>query len=238
MCGRINVSDHAGVQSLLEFLEMPLYPQTRFIARYNIAPGANLNSIFVGEKNYSLASMHWGIVPSWANPETFSRPLINARAETVWEKPSFRKLIQSQRVIIPVNGFYEWKKEKSHKKAFHIDSPDQSVLALGGLFQISNEGEMQCCIVTTEANETMSSIHHRMPVIVEKESISDWLRSEDKIVLNNLMTPCPNSWIKTTQVSSFVNNATHDGVECIKPESVSDSDSSDKMSADLFGYDD
>ncbi|MDH5259005.1 MAG: SOS response-associated peptidase [Gammaproteobacteria bacterium] len=229
MCGRINVSDHPGVQTLLDFLDIPLYGQPSykqlFEARYNIAPGANLYSVYANNKINNADFMRWGILPAWAKPDKFSRPLINARSETVWEKPSFKNLIKNQRVIIPINGFYEWQRDKNTKTAFHIHATDKPALALGGLYQISKEGNLQCCVVTTAANETMSPIHDRMPVILSEDSMSDWLHSDDKFLLDELMLPTPASWITVTRVSSYVNNAGHDGKECIKPF----------MSDDLFG---
>ena len=221
MCGRINVSDSPAVQTLLDLLDIPLYPHT-FETRFNIAPSANLFSVFSNANQNNANFMQWGMIPPWAKPDTFSRPLINARSESVWEKPSFSALMQSsgdrsQRIIIPINGFYEWQRKNKTKSAFHIHSDDHSALAIGGLYQVSNEGSLQCCIVTTAANETMSPIHDRMPVILNKESMSDWLYSHDKSLLDGLMKPSPASWITATRVSSYVNNASHEGEACIKP---------------------
>jgi putative SOS response-associated peptidase YedK len=216
MCGRINVSDHAGVQALLDYLDIPFY-QNEFQVRFNIAPGATLFTAYQQNKQNRGNGMVWGIVPPWAKPEQFTRPLINARSETVWEKPSFRSLMKSQRAIVPINGFYEWKREKTRKTPYHIHSRDQSALALGALYQITKEGIMQCCIVTTSANESMEAVHDRMPVILSKETMSDWLYSEDKIQLDLLMQACPDQWIQLDQVSSFVSNAKNEGVKCTEP---------------------
>ena len=116
MCGRINVSDHPGVQALLEDLGIPLFSLS-LEPKYNLAPGAQLVTAFSNEGNLEAAVMEWGMVPVWAKDKSM-RPLINARCETVWEKPSFRHLIKSKRVIIPVNGFYEWKREGKSKTAY------------------------------------------------------------------------------------------------------------------------
>ena len=221
MCGRINVSDHPGVQALLRFLDVPLYGKP-FQVRYNIAPGADLLSVFARQQKNDASYMHWGIVPSWANANTFSRPLINARSETIWQKPSFRELIKSQRVIIPVNGFYEWKNEKGHKSPYHIQAVDQPALALGGIYQVSKEGELQCCIVTTAANEAMSQIHQRMPVILSSDNMQDWLHSTDQTQINYLMQPAPSNWITVQKVSDYVNDARHEGEKCILPANEED----------------
>jgi len=215
MCGRVNVSDHHGVQQLLDFLDIPLYPD-KFVSHYNIAPGAQLFSAFSDSQTYQGAYMTWGILPNWAKPEKFSRPLINARSETVWEKPSFHNLVKSQRIIIPINGFYEWKRDKNVKIAHHIHASNQPALALAGLYQISKDGILQCCIITTAANNSMSEVHDRMPVILETGNFNDWLKSDDKNLLNSLMTPCPNQAISIDKVSFYVNNAKNDGPKCLQ----------------------
>jgi putative SOS response-associated peptidase YedK len=114
----MNVSDHKGVQALLGHLGITLDP-ARFDVRYNVAPGM----LLLGVQEHDgpqLAAFEWGIVPPWAKPEQFSRPLINARAETIWDKPSFRNLVRRYRAVIPANGFYEWRRRGEHKQAFHI----------------------------------------------------------------------------------------------------------------------
>lgn len=217
MCGRINVSDHPGVQALLDLLDIPLHPE-HFKKRYNITPGAQLFAALQEGEKPTGVFMEWGILPVWAKPGKFSRPLINARAETVWEKPSFKKLIQKTRIVIPINGFYEWRRENTKKTAFHIQGKDKSSLAVGGIYQISKDGVMQCCIVTTAANSRMSEVHDRMPVILPPEAMADWLNSNDQAQLNSLMQPASDNTIEITQVSSYVNNAQHDDERCIEPE--------------------
>ncbi len=216
MCGRMNVHDHKGVQELLNRLGISLAPD-RFAARHNIAPGALLFGAFNADKP-QLAELEWGIVPSWAKRENLSRPLINARAETIWEKPSFRNLIKSKRVVIPVNGFYEWQRSGSGKIPHYFTSSSASAFALAGIYQISNEGVMQCCVVTTAANELMQPVHHRMPVIVPDDALADWLNSEDRSVVDPIMQPAPEGSLKVTRVSKYVSNARNEGAQCIEPE--------------------
>jgi len=215
MCGRINVSDHPGVQALLDFLDIPLYP-SQFVPRFNIAPGAQLFSAYANQQAFEGVTMHWGMIPSWAKPGKFNRPLTNARAETIWEKPSFKNLVKTQRLIIPINGFYEWKRSNKTKIAYHIHGKEQPAIALGGIYQISKDGELQCCVVTTTANEKMSAVHDRMPVIIQPESISDWLLSSDVSQLNSLMSPYSNQVISIDPVSSYVNNAQNEGPQCLE----------------------
>lgn len=228
MCGRVNVSDHAGVQRLLDFLDIPLNPE-QFVPRYNIAPGAPLFTAYFPENSPAGAFMDWGIIPVWAKPGKFNRPLINARAETIWEKPSFKNLVKNQRVIVPINGFYEWRRENNHKTAFHIQGDGETPLALGGIYQISKEGILQCCLVTTAANSAMSKVHDRMPVIINPDAMQDWLQTNDRAQLDSLMRPIPDNAIEFTEVSSYVNNAQHDDEQCIAPI---------KKQSDLFSSDD
>lgn len=215
MCGRLNVHEHKGVQGLLEQLGITLAPE-RFSVRHNIAPGALLLGAF-DSGGPQLAEMEWGIVPPWAKPETFSRPLINARAETIWEKPSFRKLVKEKRMIIPVNGFYEWKRSKGANTPYYFDACVAGAIALGGIYQVSKDGVMQCCVVTTQANQLMQPIHHRMPVIVPAEAMTDWIGSEDQNVIDQLMLPSKDDVLKKIQVSKYVSNARNEGAECIQP---------------------
>jgi len=215
MCGRINVSDHPGVQILMDYLDLPIYPDN-FTPRFNIAPGATLYAAFVNNNTPETAQMQWGIIPAWAKPDKFDKPLINARAETVWDKPSFRNLIKSQRVIIPINGFYEWRREDKQKTPFYIHAKQQNAMALAGLYQISKQGELECCVVTTSANQFMNKVHHRMPVILTPEAMKDWLLSKDQSCLNALMNPCDENFLQLNQVSAYVNNAANEGEKCVE----------------------
>ncbi|MDX1811652.1 MAG: SOS response-associated peptidase [Gammaproteobacteria bacterium] len=224
MCGRINVSDHAGIQRLLEWLQIPLFPKA-FQPRFNITPGASILTVLDHENAPEFCTMEWGLVPPWAKPNQFARPLINARAETIWEKPSFRNLISQKRTIIPVNGFYEWKRNGDKKSAYHIHAPDDKGLALGGIYQINKDGVMQCSVVTTAANHAMAEIHDRMPVLLTPDSADDWLHNNNKQRLDEIMQPPTDKLIKLTPVSPYVNNAQHEGPRCIEPE---------KQQEDLF----
>jgi putative SOS response-associated peptidase YedK len=212
----MNIHDHKGIQELLGHLGLTLVPE-RFVARYNITPGALLDGAFNSD-GPQLAEMEWGIMPPWAKPEKSSRPLINARAETIRDKPSFRKLIKGSRTIIPVNGFYEWKRSGGSKTPYYFDASAAGALALAGIYQISKDGVMQCCVITTEANKLMQPIHDRMPVVIPQEAMGDWLDSEDTNVIDGLMRPADAGALKMVRVSKYVNNARNEGEECIKPE--------------------
>lgn len=215
MCGRVDVHDRAGVNKLLGVLDVTV-ARDRFKPRYNIAPSTMLVTV-CHKVAYEVADMQWGIVPHWARPGQFERPLINARAETIHEKPSFRKLVARTRVIVPVNGFYEWRRAEGSKATFYFRSAARDALALAGIYQISRDGQMQCCLITTDANAEMRPIHDRMPALIPQEAMQDWLRSEDTHVIDALMKPAADDSITSVEVSSYVNNAKNEGAKCIRP---------------------
>jgi putative SOS response-associated peptidase YedK len=215
MCGRIDAHDPAGVNDLISVLDVAI-PNDRFPPRYNIAPSASLATV-CHKLGFEVADMHWGIVPHWAKPGQFERPLINARAETIHEKPSFKKLIAQTRVIVPVNGFYEWRRAQGNRATFYFHSSKHDALALAGIYQIDRDGLMQCCLITTGANDVMRPIHDRMPVLIPQQAMQDWLLSGDTHVIDALMQPALNDSITAVEVSSYVNNAHNEGVKCIEP---------------------
>lgn len=215
MCGRMNVSDHAGIETLLDEVGMSL-GERQFNPRFNVAPTANLLCIAQHDDQPSLVEMHWGLIPPWAKPGKFSGPIINARSESAREKPSFRKAIVDARIAIPANGFYEWRREGKDREAWYIAPREGSGLYFGGLSSISKEGELQACVLTTEANAAMADVHHRMPVILDSADVHTWLESDDTATIDSLMKPAGDI-LNLTPVTSFVNNARNDGPRCIEP---------------------
>jgi len=214
MCGRIDAHDPVGVNNLVCVLDVVI-PKDRFSPGYNIAPGTTLTTVCY-KLGFEVANMQWGIVPHWAKPGQFERPLINARAESIHEKPSFRKLIARTRVIVPVNGFYEWRRSEGNKATFYFHSASHDALALAGIYQLNRNGDMQCCLITTDANDVMQPIHNRMPALIPQQATQDWLRSEDTHVIDALMKPAAEDSITAVEVSSYVNNANNEGEKCIK----------------------
>ena len=215
MCGRIDAHDPIGVNELISILDVVI-PEDRFPPRYNIAPSTTLATV-CHRVGYQVEDMQWGIVPHWAKPGQFERPLINARAETIHEKPSFRKLVARTRMIVPVNGFYEWRRSEGNKATFYFRSSDRDALALAGIYQVNRDGAMQCCLITTAANRVMQPIHDRMPALIPQEAMQDWLRSEDTSVIDTLMQPAADDSIAAVEVSSYANNAKNEGAKCIQP---------------------
>jgi len=214
MCGRINVSDHEGVQQLLQRLGISL-DKDSFVPRFNVAPSADILVAFA-ETPHQLAHMHWGIVPHWAREKPGTRPLINARVETAWEKPSFRKLVQNTRAIVPVNGFYEWRRENSRKTPYYITLSDHKAMALAALYQVTREGTMEVAILTREAAGKMNEVHSRMPVTLDDDNLESWLSTERPEFIQQLLGTQALPKFNITEVSSYVNNAANEGEKCIE----------------------
>lgn len=213
MCGRVNVSDHAGVEWLLEEFGIPLH---EFIPRYNISPGSELYTLSSTQCEIALSPMNWGLRPQWAKAD--SRPLINARSETIWEKPSFRSLIGSRRVVIPINGFYEWQRVADKtSQAYYISPRNGPAIGLAGVFDYSSQGAPQCCIITTAAADaSMKAVHHRQPVMLRREELPLWLNENNRSILDGLMAPRETeSWLTIRPVSNYVNHAGNEGPRCI-----------------------
>jgi putative SOS response-associated peptidase YedK len=223
MCGRINVSDNEGVRLLLEMLGMDTWP-TRD-PRYNIAPTQSLDVVQWDGSSPALAAMQWGIIPSWAKPGKFSRPLINARSETVREKPSFRNLIANQRVLIPINGYYEWHRVDKSKTPFYIRSSTAKAMFVAGIYQpptmasIEEHGDAaksDVCVLTIAANESLSVVHNRMPVVVSVDDAMIWIQPSETNQIDALLKQASNDALVFSEVSSYVNSSRNEGPQCIE----------------------
>ncbi len=236
MCGRFSLT----VSGLEIAAKFNLEKVPDIFPRYNIAPSQAIATIIVGEKSgkRELEWMRWGLIPSWAKDAKIGAKLINARAETVAEKPAFRTAFKRRRCLIVADGFYEWQQQGKHKQPYYFQVSsnrfsdgevssnrfrDSSALfAFAGLWDTwqSGEGEkiVSCTILTTAAQENISHIHQRMPVIMPPASYSQWLDSEN----NNTQKILPlleqndNINIVAYPVSYAVNNARCDRAECIQ----------------------
>lgn len=168
--------------------------------------------------------LHWGLIPSWAKDSKIGSKLINARAETVAEKPSFRSAFRKRRCLILADGFYEWQQQegKKQKQPFYFQLNDGCPFAFAGLWEHwkdSNGEEIDSCtILTTEANELMHPIHHRMPVILDHKNYELWLNPEVKQpeLLQPLLCPYPTQEMQAYPVSKLVNKPSQDSADCIE----------------------
>lgn len=195
------------------------------VPRYNIAPTQPVAAIRLnpnGERDFTF--FHWGLVPSWAKDVSIGSRMINARSETVTEKPSFRTAFKRRRCLIPADGFYEWQKQGSGKQPMFIRPAEgeERPFALAGLWEMWRDpdgGTLQSCtILTTTPNELMAPIHNRMPVIIEPEDYDLWLNPEpDPEQGLHLLRPYPAEKMSAYPVSPVVNNPRNDVPECVQP---------------------
>lgn len=189
--------------------------------RYNLAPGQQA-PVIVNEGKKSLRLMQWGLVPSWAEDPSIGNRMINARAETLAEKPSFKRLIGKRRCLVLADGFYEWRRYGRRKVPTRIVMKDRKPFAFAGLWDLwkrAEGGELYSfTIITTEANELLRPIHDRMPVILDKPCGKKWLDPQltDPKLVTSLLQPFPSDPMETYEVSLIVNSPSNDRPECIE----------------------
>jgi putative SOS response-associated peptidase YedK len=218
MCGRYELHSHPAAIALTFGLASP--PSVH--ARYNIAPMTEVGIVRVSAEGHrELVRMRWGLVPRWAKDPSIGARMINARGETIADKPSFRMPYRRHRCLLPADGFYEWRAappqagagEPSRKQPIHIGMADGSLFGLAGLYERwrGEDGNVldTCTIVTTAANALLAPIHDRMPVIVAREHYSRWLDPANDAVAD-LIVPYPAAEMAYYPVSSRVNNVRHD----------------------------
>jgi putative SOS response-associated peptidase YedK len=217
MCGRFNLT--ATPESIAQHFELQRLP--KFQQSYNITPAQKILCLVELEyKSLKSVNLFWGLVPSWSKDDKNSHHLINARAETVREKPSFRAAFHKRRCLIVANGFYEWQKLESSKQAFHIHRQDNDLFAFAGLWEHWDHGDhtlYSCTIITTEASEVMQPIHERMPVIISNELYHEWLdkNADDESAFQLLHNQAYKD-MALTPVSDYVNNPRHNDERCLR----------------------
>jgi putative SOS response-associated peptidase YedK len=221
MCGRyvLNAPEDLSERFQLRQLAIEL-PHT-----WNAAPTNQLPVIIEDEEGEREAQlMQWGLIPRWAKPgDKRSLAPINARAETLAEKPMFRNLIKRHRCLVPANGFYEWKNLGDRKQPYYVTVPDDPLFAFAGLYEsfANDDGEETSTytIITTEPNELMANLHTRMPVILHESDEEEWLDPEvtDPMQVERLLVPYPADEMEAVPVSRKVNNVRNDGPDLIDP---------------------
>ena len=219
MCGRYtNTGEIRDIRIQFNLDEIfSLFP------RYNIAPGQNAPVIVNADGVRKLAMMRWGLVPSWAKDPSIGNRMINARAETVAQKPAFKRLLGKRRCLVLADGFYEWRREGKRKFPMRIVLKDTRPFAFAGLWDAWKRAEgdelHSFTIITTEANELLRPIHDRMPVILDGESGAKWLDPEltEPRLLTVLLLPLASELMEAYEVSTMVNSPANDRPECISP---------------------
>lgn len=209
MCGRFFLDSSPG--EMLEHYDMPA-PDI-FAARYNIAPTTPVLAC-TGE---ALRPLRWGLVPSWAKDLSAAKPMFNARAETIAQKPSFRQAYRRRRCLIPTNGFYEWRAEQGRKQPYccHINHSLFSFAGIWEHWQDAEGNELEsCALITTEAKAAMLDLHQRMPVAIAPQHYADWLdcRSEKTDLADELLRISAPQY-QYYAVSTAVNNVRNEGAE-------------------------
>ncbi|MFP7494678.1 SOS response-associated peptidase [Terribacillus saccharophilus] len=189
---------------------------------YNIAPTQQVAAVISDGKKRRLGSLHWGLIPSWAPDKKIGSKMINARAETIMEKRSFKKAFRTQRCLIPADSFYEWQTIDGKKQPMRIQNKDKTPLTFAGLWEKWQDEDgsniFTCTIITTEANSFMKQIHHRMPVILPADSQDIWLDREeqDPEKLQTLLHPYAEE-LTAYPVSALVNSPKNNSEELINP---------------------
>jgi putative SOS response-associated peptidase YedK len=222
MCGRFSITIN---QEELKAHLSTNYNVANFSAvfklpRFNIAPGQEIIAIINDGNNNRVGHLKWGFIPSFAKDEKIGFSMINAKSETIDEKISYRQSFEKRRCLILADSFYEWKRVGKAKTPMRIKKVDGKIFAMAGIWNtyIRPDGIKvhSCAIITTSANKLVADIHDRMPVILNQVDQKVWLNHlSDPIALKALLKPYPEVEMEAYEVSSIVNNAANDVVECI-----------------------
>ena len=242
MCGRF-VSSHSA-DKISEFFGASFESEATLPANYNVAPTQDVYAVVADASGArGVQPFHWGLVPSWAKDIKIGSKMINARSETIGEKPAFKGLFKKHRLIIPMDGFYEWqqagpgapltKAGKPMKTPMFIHRADGQPLAVAGLWATWRDKTLgpdagwlhSCTVITTAANDTMAPVHDRMPVLLSPEDWDEWLdpTNNDLAALQHLLVPAPNDVLVMHAVSTAVNNVRNTGPELMLPAPAGES---------------
>lgn len=222
LCGRFTLTvtfeeimDRFEIQSFLE--------EENYSPSYNISPSQSVLAVINDGKSNRMGFLKWGFIPSWAKDMSMGNKMINARAETLSEKPSFRNAYKKKRCLVIADSFYEWKRhEDKTKTPMRIKLKSDELFAMAGIWEgwKSPDGKIlyTCSVITTGPNELMKDIHDRMPVILKPEDEKTWLDPtiSDTNYLNQLLVPLDESLMETYEVSSLVNSPKNDSINLIQ----------------------
>jgi putative SOS response-associated peptidase YedK len=221
MCGRFTQFHSAkAIAKAFQLSEVP-----ELAPHYNIAPTQTIAVVLqpAPKSERQFRFFRWGLIPSWSKDPAIGARLINARAETVAEKPAFRSAFRHRRCLIPADGFYEWQRQDGQKQPFYFHLQDHQPFAFAGLWEHwqGPEGEdiETCTILTITANELLGPVHDRMPVILSPEAYNTWVDPELQTAsqLQPLLCPYPAEQMVAYPVSRAVNRTSFDDPDCIQP---------------------
>lgn len=221
MCGRFTL--HRDIESIADAFH--LQEVLKLEPQYNIAPTQMVAIVVHNPESdkREFQMLRWGLIPSWSKDQSAASKLINARSETVTQKPSFRNAFKRRRCLVLADGFYEWQKQSGNKQPFYFCIENGQPFGFAGLWEkwLSPEGDevYTCTILTTVANSLLQKVHDRMPVILAPEDYGLWLdpKVQTSEPLQKLLHPYPASAMTSYPVSSLVNNPKHNSPECIAP---------------------
>lgn len=218
MCGRFSFSPLA---KIIEDRFDVKVDKTRYKPRYNSAPSQDL-AVISNSNPGELSFFRWGLIPFWAKDKSIGNKMINAKAETIAEKPSFKNSLKRKRCLVLSDGFYEWKTiSKKEKIPYRITMDDNSLFAMAGIWDSWKDetGLMinSFAIITTSPNKLMENIHTRMPVILSPNDEKRWLSSDDTTFLQSLLQPFPEKEMTAFTVSNLVNSPANDSPEVMNP---------------------
>jgi putative SOS response-associated peptidase YedK len=219
MCGRFTLSAQPAL--IAEVFGLTNVPD--LAPRYNIAPTQRAAVVRqpTADEPRQLDMLRWGLVPAWADDPAIGNRLINARSETVGEKPAFRSAFRHRRCLVPADGFFEWAKSAGGKQPYHFHRADGAPFALAGLWERRQRGDEPALetftILTTAANSVVRPLHDRMPVILQPGDYEAWLDPEldEAAHLTHLLSAAPEDFLVVNPVSPVVNSAGHDGPDCV-----------------------
>jgi putative SOS response-associated peptidase YedK len=215
MCGRFAL--YSSFEAIKEYADI-LNEIAKLEANYNIAPGQIIPIIMTNQGKKILEPVKWGLIPFWAKDPQIGARMINARAETIKEKPSFKALFRHRRCLIPANGFYEWR--KYDKQPFYITLKNRNLFTFAGIWEEWHHPDgssiRTCAIVTTKATTAMKNIHDRMPVIFSRKDEEMWLFSERDNDILNLLKPYPGENLEIYPVSREVNSYKNNSANLLK----------------------
>ncbi len=200
--------------------------QVSFKERFNIAPSQHVPTVINDGYKRKISFLRWGLIPSWAKDESIGMKTINARAETISEKPSFRDSFRSKRCLVPADGFIEWARNTKEKIPKYINLKSRELFGMAGIWaEWNSDGQsiQTFSIVTTEANDLIGKVHHRMPVILNPENYSNWLDpTASSSQLKSLLVPFPSEKMNVRSISKAVNSAKNDSPDCLNPTEQTD----------------
>ncbi len=217
MCGRKTLT--SDIKNIIQELFVEEWKIENYRPSYNIAP-SHFSPVLIEKNNLKkVIMMRWGLIHKWSKNHLKSSNMINARLETILEKKTYMELVTTNRCIVITDGYFEWKFEDNKKTPYYIKHAKNKLLPMAGLWTIWKSNEitlMTYTVITTKAQKSLCKIHHRMPMILEKKDINNWINCKGGNEIDNIKTFNPDN-LDFFPVSDFVNSPKNNSIKCIKP---------------------